>query len=164
MTSYILVAANRERIGFKTGSPRDDWFKNVFSTRGAASSMPGRDAVPRVIDTRPARGLFYWSCLAGRRESVPPPAPPSSPSRGEGGEEYPSVLDGDYAIAYQFDVESLLYFYDGIFTRSALERITGINQKQLAHYASGLHKPRREQERKIKDALRALGQELLSIV
>jgi len=32
----------------------------------------------------------------------------------------------------------VLNYYKGIFTLSALERLTGINQKQLQHYASGL--------------------------
>jgi hypothetical protein len=32
-------------------------------------------------------------------------------------------------------------YYKRIFTNVALERITGINQKQLQHYATGLKKP-----------------------
>ncbi|MDR2130552.1 MAG: hypothetical protein LBP56_05215 [Odoribacteraceae bacterium] len=79
------------------------------------------------------------------------------------GDDYPAILDGEFELEYQFDVESLLCFYDGIFTRAALERVTGINQKQLAHYALGLHKPRPAQEKKIKDALRKLGKELAII-
>ena len=35
----------------------------------------------------------------------------------------------------------------------ALEKLTGINQKQLHHYATGLRKPREAQRKKIETAL-----------
>lgn len=46
---------------------------------------------------------------------------------------------------------------------NTLEKLTGINQKQIHHYASGLRKPREQQRRKIAEALHQLGEELLSI-
>jgi hypothetical protein len=46
-------------------------------------------------------------------------------------------------------MESLFEYYKGVFTKSALERITGINQRQLQHYSSGLKKPRLAQKQKI---------------
>ena len=46
-----------------------------------------------------------------------------------------------------------LQYYSGIFTKAALERITGVNQKLLGHYASGLKKPRKAQVEKIESAL-----------
>lgn len=61
------------------------------------------------------------------------------------------------------DVQSFLEYYSDIFSKSALERMTGINQKQLHHYATGLHKPRQAQIKKIEDALHNLGKELLAI-
>jgi predicted RNase H-like HicB family nuclease len=76
----------------------------------------------------------------------------------------PSILKGDYEIVYRFDAESLLNYYKKIFTNSALERITGINQRQLQHYSSGLKKPRLAQKKKIETALHQLGSELLAIV
>lgn len=79
------------------------------------------------------------------------------------GEEYPSVFDSDYVIIYKFDVRSLLDYYRGIFSFSALQTITGINQKQLAHYASGVSKPRPKQTRKIADGLRSLAEELMTV-
>ena len=75
----------------------------------------------------------------------------------------PPILKGEYSIVYKYDTESFLKHYKGIFTNSALERITGINQKQFHHYASGLKKPRRAQAKKIESALHRLGNELLSI-
>jgi len=64
---------------------------------------------------------------------------------------------------YVKNVQSFLEYYSDIFSKSALERMTGINQKQLHHYATGLHKPRQAQIKKIEDALHTLGKELLAI-
>lgn len=65
----------------------------------------------------------------------------------------PEELKGDFDIEWHFDVQSFLQYYNGIFTKAALERITGVNQKQLGHYASGLKKPRKAQVEKIENAL-----------
>ena len=75
----------------------------------------------------------------------------------------PSILKGDFELVWKFDTVSLLNYYKGIFTNSALERITGINQKQMQHYASGLKKPRALQAKKIETALHKLGKELLDL-
>ena len=80
------------------------------------------------------------------------------------GPEYiPEVLKGDYEIVWKLDVESLLDFYKGIFNQTGIAKLTGINEKQLNHYASGLKKPRAVQIKKIEAALHRLGSELLSV-
>jgi predicted RNase H-like HicB family nuclease len=76
----------------------------------------------------------------------------------------PAILKGNYELVYRFDAESLLTYYKKVFTNSALERITGINQRQLQHYSSGLKKPRLAQKKKIETALHQLGSELMAIV
>jgi predicted RNase H-like HicB family nuclease len=82
------------------------------------------------------------------------------------------VMDGDlipiafkkgYEFTYKWSTESLLNYYQGIFTKSALERLTGINQKQLWHYAHGQKEPRPGTRRKISEALHRLGEELLLV-
>lgn len=75
----------------------------------------------------------------------------------------PVELKEDYELTFKMDVKSMLQFYAGIFTKAGLERITGINQKQLWHYASGTRNPRPEQVLKIETALHKLGEELLAI-
>ncbi len=76
----------------------------------------------------------------------------------------PAWLKNDaYRMRYKFDAESILNYYKGIFTNAALERITGINQKQIQHYASGIKKPRPEQLRKIEIAFKKLGAELTAV-
>lgn len=81
----------------------------------------------------------------------------------EDGDSIPVAFQNDYQLVYQFDPESLLCHYNGIFTNAALERLTGINQKQLQRYASGVSKPRKEQAKKIEIALHNLGKELLAV-
>ena len=78
-------------------------------------------------------------------------------------DQIPAILNGKYEIVYKFDVESLLSYYKRVFSNAALERITGINQKQIQHYSTGLKKPRAVQVKKIESALHKLGAELLSV-
>lgn len=73
------------------------------------------------------------------------------------------LINGKYEIEYRYDVQSILNYYANVFTKPALERLTGINQKQLHHYATGLKKPREPQRKKIELALHRLGTELLSV-
>ena len=75
----------------------------------------------------------------------------------------PEQLEGDYSFEFSMDVKSLLSMYYGIFTKSGLERLTGINQKQLWHYAKGVSTPRPAQTAKIESALHRLGNELISV-
>lgn len=78
----------------------------------------------------------------------------------EFGDGIPAVFDNAFELVYKFDAGSILQHYKGIFTNSALERLTGINQRQLQRYASGETKPRAEQARKISEAFNKLGKEL----
>ncbi|MCD6011702.1 MAG: HicB family protein [Flavipsychrobacter sp.] len=78
-------------------------------------------------------------------------------------EHIPAILKGDYQLVFKFDVQSFLDYYKGVFTPAALERIAGINQKQIQHYSTGHRKPRLAQRRKIEEALHKLGQELIAV-
>lgn len=77
--------------------------------------------------------------------------------------EIPKELLGDYNLTFKMDTKSMLAFYYGIFTKAGLSRLTGINQKQLWHYASGVSNPRPAQKVKIENALHKLGEELLAV-
>lgn len=77
--------------------------------------------------------------------------------------ELPEALKGSYRIEFSMDVKSLLTLYEGIFTKAGLERLTGINQKQLWHYAKGYSTPRKAQILKIEEAIHRLGSELLAV-
>ena len=69
----------------------------------------------------------------------------------------------EFHIDYHFDVISLLNYFKGILTNAAFERLTGINQIQMSHYANGLKVPRKAQRQKIERALHQLADELHSI-
>ena len=77
--------------------------------------------------------------------------------------DLPAILQGEYTIEYQYDTQSFLNYYNKVFTNVALERITGVNQKLLHHYATGLKKPREKQRKKIETALHNFGNELLTV-
>ena len=53
----------------------------------------------------------------------------------EEGKEFP-----DLEFVFKYDLESFMGRYNKVFSMPALERLTGINQKQLHHYGSGLKK------------------------
>lgn len=77
--------------------------------------------------------------------------------------DLPEILKGEYTIVYKYDAQSFLNYYNSVFSNVALERMTGINQKLLHHYSSGLKKPRVAQRKKIETALHRLGEELLAV-
>jgi predicted RNase H-like HicB family nuclease len=72
----------------------------------------------------------------------------------------PDVLKGEYEWEYHFDVTSFLEYYSRIFSEPALERLTGINRKQLSHYISGYRKPSGRIVKKLDDALHHFAEEL----
>ena len=75
----------------------------------------------------------------------------------------PEVFKGPYELEYKLSIEALLNAYSDVFTKAALSRITGINERQLWHYASGMRKPRPQQRKRIEDGLHRLGVELLNV-
>ena len=52
--------------------------------------------------------------------------------------ELGNIPNVEYKVTFKFDTENLLNYYKGIFTNSAFEKLTGINQKQIQHYSTGL--------------------------
>lgn len=74
-----------------------------------------------------------------------------------------AMLVDDYELQFKIDVVTFLNYYSNIFTKAALSRITGINERQLWHYAAGVHKPRKSQLEKIQKGISALTKELDTI-
>lgn len=81
----------------------------------------------------------------------------------EDGEPVPIQLQGNRKVEYRFDVQSLLEHLRPFFTFATLEKLTGINQKQLAHYAAGRSTPRPAQAEKLNAALHTLGERLTAV-
>ena len=75
-------------------------------------------------------------------------------------DEWPDILKEEYDIEWHYDVQTLLLHYGALMSLSGLERITGINQKQLWAYMNGRSKPRRKQVDRIENSIRIFGGEL----
>lgn len=73
------------------------------------------------------------------------------------------MLTGEYELKFRLDTATFINYYSSIFTKAALSRITGINERQLWHYAAGVHKPRRKQAEKIQHGITSLTKELESV-
>jgi predicted RNase H-like HicB family nuclease len=80
------------------------------------------------------------------------------------GDEIPPAMKGKYRLDYVLNVRALLHYFEGVLTRSALSRVTGINERQLGHYITGHRKPRPEQRKKIVEGLHRIGKEINSVV
>ena len=73
------------------------------------------------------------------------------------------ILQGEFTLKFKIDAATFINYYSSIFTKAALSRITGINERQLWHYAAGVHKPRKQQMAKIQKGINALTEELAAI-
>ena len=75
----------------------------------------------------------------------------------------PEVFMVHYELDFVLSTSALLEAYSNIFTKAALSRITGINQRQLWHYAAGIRKPRPAQAKRIQEGINKLGAELMTL-
>ena len=78
-------------------------------------------------------------------------------------EQWPAPLRSDYEIEWKFDTSSFLEYYKDYISLAGLEKITGINQKQLSNYLNHRSKPRRRQVERISEGLHKFASELLSV-
>ena len=72
------------------------------------------------------------------------------------GKEFPK----DIEFSFKYDTASFLRHYSDMLSLSGLEKITGINQRQLSHYLNGVKKPRRETIKKIETGIHRFANEL----
>ncbi len=79
-------------------------------------------------------------------------------------EPLPKCLQGDFELVFELEVSALLHSLDGLLTRSALARVTGINEKQLGHYMNGYRKPRADKRRRIVEGIHQIGEKFMSVV
>ena len=79
----------------------------------------------------------------------------------EEGFKYPEFLNQEYEIHYTVDSLSLMRYYvlSGFFSLAGMEKMTGINQKQLWSYLHGT-KPRKAQSNRIKAGFEKLRNDL----
>lgn len=78
-------------------------------------------------------------------------------------ERWPEQIKGEYEIEWKFDVPSFLEYYGSIMSLAGMERLTGINQKQLSNYLNHRAVPRQKQADRIITGMHKFARELLSI-
>lgn len=80
------------------------------------------------------------------------------------GDDIPQWLaSGDYIIEYDMHISAILRNAEQFTTMAAISRASGINQKQLTHYASSIKEPRPAQRERIISGLHRIGEAFLSI-
>lgn len=122
-----------------------DWLDNY----GAVSEMiPGCVATSESIEDVK---LAYASAIEFHIEGL-------------NAEEVPNCLKGGFVLEFELSIRALLHQLDGVITRAAISRATGINERQLYHYMSGIRTPRTENRMKILTAIHDIGQKLISVV
>lgn len=83
----------------------------------------------------------------------------------EDGDPIPAEFVGEYELEYHLNVRALLHYTEkeAMVPRATLARVSGINQRQLGHYASGWRNPRPDMQCRIVDGIRAIGKQLMTV-
>lgn len=82
----------------------------------------------------------------------------------EKGEPVPEyILSKNYVIVYDLEATALLKEAETFTTLAAISRVTGINQKQLSHYATGVKQPRPSSRARIIQGIHAIGRRALAL-
>lgn len=81
----------------------------------------------------------------------------------EDNDEIPQEFEGEWDIEWDMSGPALLHSVEGIITKAAISKATGINKAQLTHYASGFRNPRPAMTKKIKEGIGKIGQNLISL-
>lgn len=80
------------------------------------------------------------------------------------GDDVPQWLaSGDFEIEYDLHISAILRNAEQFTTMAAISRASGINQRQLTHYASSLKEPRPAQRERIIAGLHRIGESFLAI-
>ena len=78
-------------------------------------------------------------------------------------DRWPQQFKADFEIEWKFDVPSFLEYYSSFISLAGMEKMTGINQKQLSNYLHHRAKPRQKQADRIISGIHKFARELLSI-
>ena len=66
----------------------------------------------------------------------------------------------DNTYRFKYDIASFLNYYAYALSLAGLERITGVNQRQLNHYATGVRRPSRSTVLRIERGVKAFAEEM----
>lgn len=74
------------------------------------------------------------------------------------------LTDGDYELEWCLGVSALIRVCEPYISIAAISRETGINQRQLSHYANGIKIPRGPQRDKIIKGIHSIGHRLMTVI
>ena len=66
----------------------------------------------------------------------------------------------EYSFRFKYDIASFLNYYAYALSLAGLERITGVNQRQLSHYATGVRRPSKATVQRIEKGVKAFAEEI----
>ena len=76
---------------------------------------------------------------------------------------WPTQIKGDFEIEWKMEIPSFLEYYSSFMSLAGMEKMTGINQKQLSNYLNRRTTPRKKQSDRIREGIHRFAEELLSI-
>lgn len=80
------------------------------------------------------------------------------------GDELPEYLaSGNFVLRYDLDTAALLHDAEQYTSLEAISKVSGINARQLSHYANGLKHPRPAQRNRIVAGLHEIGRRLIAL-
>ena len=77
-------------------------------------------------------------------------------------EQWPEEIKGDFEIEWKLDTQSFLEYYSKYMSLAGMERVTGINQKQLSNYLNKRAVPRKKQSERIINGIHKFATELMT--
>ena len=81
----------------------------------------------------------------------------------EDGDAIPEEFEGEWEYEWVLTTRAILHYTEGLVSRSAISKATGINQQQLTHYASGYRVTRPGMRAKIVEGLHSIAQQISAI-
>ena len=76
-------------------------------------------------------------------------------------EQGKNFIEAEFQIKY--DIASFLNYYSSRLSLAGLEKITGINQRQLSHYVNGINRPSKQTIKKINSSIHSFAIELSQV-
>ena len=81
----------------------------------------------------------------------------------EDGEFVPEEFEGEWKLEWNLSVRALLHYTEKLVPKAVLSKVTGINQQQLTHYASGYRVPRPAMRARIIEGIHQIANQLSAI-
>ena len=74
----------------------------------------------------------------------------------EEGDDIPAEFTGAYELDFELTGRALVHCAETLVSRAALSKASGINERQLGHYSTGVSVPRPRQIERMREGLRTI--------